>query len=113
MGCEVGSLGVASAAGAADSRMASGRATARALAQTAPLLDECTVGRVLGIPQILIGIILIAWGVAYPAVFGIRGVLAPALYTVIFALMFLAGIKYLHDGLRLLGYPNSPGTSGE
>lgn len=82
-----------------------------------------TVGRVLGIPQIMIGVILIAWGVANPAVFGIRDilanasrgahVLAPALYTVISALMFLAGIKYLRDGLSLVRYSSSPGSGGE
>lgn len=82
-----------------------------------------TVGRVLAIPQILFGVILVAWGIAYPAVFGIRDILGnasrgadvvmPVLYTLISGLMFLAGIKYVRDGLSLVRYPRSQGSSEE
>lgn len=80
-------------------------------------------GRVLAIPQILFGVILTAWGVAYPAVFGIRdilgnasrgaGVLTPLVFTVTSSGMFLVGINYVRDGLSLLRYPTSRGSSEE
>lgn len=73
-----------------------------------------TIGRILAIPQLLFGVILVAWGVAYPAVFGIReivsrlsqgaGVIHPVIYTILSGSMFVAGVWYLRDGLGLMRY---------
>lgn len=73
-----------------------------------------TIGRILAIPQLLFGVILVAWGAAYPAVFGIPEIVSrlsqgasafhPAIYTILAGLMFSAGIWYLRDGLGLMRY---------
>jgi hypothetical protein len=79
------------------------------------------LGRVLGVPQALIGVMLVAWGAAYPAVFGIHDIIVnvssgtnptfPVIYTITAGLMFLAGLNYLREGLGLMGFRNKP-TNG-
>jgi hypothetical protein len=63
----------------------------------------------LAIPQLLFGVIMVAWGVYYPAAFGIHDIAThgrssamPIVYTGTSALMFVLGLKYVRDGLKLM-----------
>jgi len=65
------------------------------------------LGYALGIPQLLFGAFLIAFGVAYPVVILIRGLGPTPLMTAVYVgyamLMFSVGFYYTREGLWLVG----------
>jgi hypothetical protein len=65
------------------------------------------LGRILGIPQAIFGIILMAFGVAYPVYKFINGLgptpFVTALYIVMALVMFCVGFYYVREGLWLIG----------
>ena len=65
------------------------------------------LGYALGIPQLLFGALLMAFGVAYPVSINIQGLgptpLVTALYVGYAVLMFSVGFYYTREGLRLVG----------
>jgi hypothetical protein len=65
------------------------------------------LGKILGIPQAIFGIILMAFGVAYPVYSLINGLgLTPrvtVLYIVMALVMFCVGFYYVKEGLWLIG----------
>jgi hypothetical protein len=65
------------------------------------------LGKILGIPQAIFGIILMAFGVAYPVYSLINGLgltpLVTVLYIVMALVMFCVGFYYVKEGLWLIG----------
>jgi hypothetical protein len=65
------------------------------------------LGKILGIPQVIFGIILIGFGVGYP-VYNLMNGFGPtpnitAIYIVYALVMFGVGFYYIRDGLWLVG----------
>jgi hypothetical protein len=65
------------------------------------------LGKILGIPQVIFGIILMGFGVAYP-VYNLMNGLGPTpvmtvIYIVTALVMFSVGFYYIKDGLWLIG----------
>jgi hypothetical protein len=65
------------------------------------------LGKILGIPQAIFGIILMAFGVGYPVFTLVNGLgptpLMTVLYIVMALVMFRVGFYYLKEGLWLIG----------
>lgn len=65
------------------------------------------LGKILGIPQIIFGIILMAFGVTYPVYKIINGLGPTSLMTVLYIffafVMFSVGFHYIKEGLWLIG----------
>jgi hypothetical protein len=64
-------------------------------------------GKILGIPQIIFGIVLMTFGVAYPVYNFIHGLgltpLITALYIILALVMFRVGYYYIKEGIWLIG----------
>ena len=69
------------------------------------------VGRILGIPQIVFGVVLMAFGVAHPVHHFMNGLgptpLIAVAYIILALVMFSVGFYYFREGLHLIGVGRS------